>query len=117
MNDCFAISFIGTLEGFSIIRKSRYLKDCSYYFKETYVDGVIYRLFCYVFTFWNNPPDHVLLCLKRELMIHANLSDHSCALQKEILVQGRLYITKNYACFYSNIFGWANSVRNSHLVD
>ncbi|VEN45152.1 unnamed protein product [Callosobruchus maculatus] len=32
--------------------------------------------------------------------------DYACALQKEILLQGRLYITQNYLCFYANIFGW-----------
>ncbi|KAG7163548.1 Aster-B-like 2 [Homarus americanus] len=32
--------------------------------------------------------------------------DYSCALQKDILVHGRLYVTPNYFCFYSKIFGW-----------
>ncbi|KAJ3627498.1 hypothetical protein MTP99_014872 [Tenebrio molitor] len=36
--------------------------------------------------------------------------DYSCALQKEILVQGRLYVTLNYLCFYANIFGWETNV-------
>ncbi|CAH0553389.1 unnamed protein product [Brassicogethes aeneus] len=36
--------------------------------------------------------------------------DYSCALQKEILVHGRLYITQNYLCFYANIFGWGTNV-------
>lgn len=36
--------------------------------------------------------------------------DYSCALQKEILVQGRLYITQNYLCFYANIFGWETNL-------
>ncbi|KAJ3665836.1 hypothetical protein Zmor_001305 [Zophobas morio] len=36
--------------------------------------------------------------------------DYSCALQKEILVQGRLYVTQNYLCFYANIFGWETTV-------
>ncbi|XP_061165219.1 protein Aster-B-like [Saccostrea echinata] len=34
------------------------------------------------------------------------LVDYSCALQKEILVQGRMYITQNWVCFYANIFTW-----------
>uniref|UniRef100_T1J6N1 VASt domain-containing protein n=1 Tax=Strigamia maritima TaxID=126957 RepID=T1J6N1_STRMM len=34
------------------------------------------------------------------------LVDYSCALQKDILVQGRLYISQNYVCFYANIFRW-----------
>ncbi|KAJ8934330.1 hypothetical protein NQ314_013371, partial [Rhamnusium bicolor] len=35
---------------------------------------------------------------------------YSCALQKEILVHGRLYVTQNYLCFYANIFGWETNV-------
>ncbi|CAG8504079.1 9581_t:CDS:2 [Ambispora gerdemannii] len=38
------------------------------------------------------------------------IDDYSCALQKEILVQGRLYISVNYACFNANIFGWVTSL-------
>ncbi|XP_067829452.1 GRAM domain-containing protein 2A isoform X2 [Heptranchias perlo] len=30
---------------------------------------------------------------------------YSCALQKEILIQGRLYISSNWLCFYANFFG------------
>lgn len=33
-------------------------------------------------------------------------SDYSSALQRDILVHGRLYVSQNYLCFYSNIFGW-----------
>ncbi|CAH1173491.1 unnamed protein product [Phaedon cochleariae] len=36
--------------------------------------------------------------------------DYSCALQKEILHQGRLYVTQNYLCFYANIFGWETNI-------
>jgi hypothetical protein len=36
--------------------------------------------------------------------------DYSCALQKDILVHGRLYVTKNYLCFYANIFKWETLV-------
>ncbi|KAL5281948.1 GRAMD1B family protein [Megaselia abdita] len=32
--------------------------------------------------------------------------DYSCAVQRDILVHGRLYATQNYICFYANIFGW-----------
>ncbi|XP_037959633.1 protein Aster-B-like isoform X2 [Teleopsis dalmanni] len=32
--------------------------------------------------------------------------DYSCALQRDILVQGRLYVSQNYVCFHANIFGW-----------
>ncbi|CAB1316730.1 unnamed protein product [Coregonus sp. 'balchen'] len=34
-------------------------------------------------------------------------SEHySCALQRDILLQGRLYVSENWICFYSNIFRW-----------
>ncbi|XP_011207701.2 protein Aster-B isoform X1 [Bactrocera dorsalis] len=32
--------------------------------------------------------------------------DYSCALQRDILVQGRLYVSQNYVCFHANIFRW-----------
>uniref|UniRef100_A0A3P8TXD0 GRAM domain containing 1Bb n=1 Tax=Amphiprion percula TaxID=161767 RepID=A0A3P8TXD0_AMPPE len=31
---------------------------------------------------------------------------YSCALQRDILLQGRLYLSENWICFYSNIFRW-----------
>lgn len=36
--------------------------------------------------------------------------DYSCALQREILAHGRLYVTQNYLCFYANIFRWETTV-------
>ncbi|XP_070158400.1 protein Aster-B isoform X2 [Polyergus mexicanus] len=36
--------------------------------------------------------------------------DYSCALQREILVHGRLYVSQNYVCFYANIFMWETLV-------
>ncbi|KAJ1981849.1 hypothetical protein H4R35_000557 [Dimargaris xerosporica] len=39
------------------------------------------------------------------------IDDYGCALQRDILVQGRLYITESYICFHANIFGWI-----THLV-
>ncbi|KAL4647293.1 GRAM domain-containing protein 1B isoform X11 [Arapaima gigas] len=38
--------------------------------------------------------------------------DYSCALQRDILLQGRLYLSENWICFYSNIFRWETLVRN-----
>ena len=37
-------------------------------------------------------------------------TEYSCALQCDILVHGRLYLSKNYACFYANILTWEKSV-------
>src|SRR4029434_6723815 len=46
--------------------------------------------------------------------------DYSCALQKDILLQGRLYLSENWLCFYSNIFGWETTVsptnRDAHTL-
>ncbi|KAI9310764.1 hypothetical protein BX666DRAFT_1151055 [Dichotomocladium elegans] len=38
------------------------------------------------------------------------LEDFGCALQKEILLQGRLYISENHLCFNANIFGWVTNL-------
>jgi hypothetical protein len=38
------------------------------------------------------------------------LIDYGCALQREILIQGRLYISENHICFHANIFGWITDV-------
>ncbi|XP_036377252.1 protein Aster-C [Megalops cyprinoides] len=32
------------------------------------------------------------------------LVDYACALQRDILLQGRLYLTENWLCFHSNVF-------------
>lgn len=36
--------------------------------------------------------------------IHDFSSDYPCALQRDILLQGRLYLSENCLCFYSNVF-------------
>ncbi|EOB00742.1 GRAM domain-containing protein 1C, partial [Anas platyrhynchos] len=35
---------------------------------------------------------------------------YACALQKDILLQGRLYLSENWLCFHSNIFRWETTV-------
>ncbi|CAG5081197.1 Oidioi.mRNA.OKI2018_I69.PAR.g9811.t1.cds [Oikopleura dioica] len=37
------------------------------------------------------------------------IADFSCALVRDILVQGRLFLTPNYCCFHSNILRWETS--------
>lgn len=37
------------------------------------------------------------------------IEDYGCALQKEILLQGRFYVSEGHICFNSNIFGWVNT--------
>ncbi|XP_028400786.1 protein Aster-B-like isoform X2 [Dendronephthya gigantea] len=38
------------------------------------------------------------------------ITDYSCALQRDILVHGRLYVSQSWLCFYANIFGWETLV-------
>ncbi|RIB06866.1 hypothetical protein C2G38_2216030 [Gigaspora rosea] len=38
------------------------------------------------------------------------LNDFGCALQKEILLQGRIYVSLNHICFHANILGWVTDV-------
>ncbi|KAK6504370.1 hypothetical protein TWF506_002571 [Arthrobotrys conoides] len=38
------------------------------------------------------------------------IEDYGCALQKEILLQGRMYVSSGHICFYSNIFGWTTTL-------
>jgi hypothetical protein len=38
------------------------------------------------------------------------LNHYSCALIGDILLQGHLYITKNYFAFYSNVFGYVTKI-------
>jgi len=35
---------------------------------------------------------------------------YTCAYLKKILLQGRLYLSKNFLCFYSNVFGYETKV-------
>ncbi|KAK3939875.1 hypothetical protein QBC46DRAFT_386839 [Diplogelasinospora grovesii] len=38
------------------------------------------------------------------------IEDYSCALQREILAHGRLYVSEGYLCFSSNIMGWVTTL-------
>ncbi|RYP71805.1 hypothetical protein DL769_004611 [Monosporascus sp. CRB-8-3] len=38
------------------------------------------------------------------------IDDFSCALQREILAHGRLYVSEGHLCFSSNIFGWVTTL-------
>jgi VAD1 Analog of StAR-related lipid transfer domain/GRAM domain len=38
------------------------------------------------------------------------IEDYAAALQKEILLQGRLYISEGHVCFWSNIFGYVTTL-------
>jgi len=41
--------------------------------------------------------------------------DYGCALSKDILVQGRLYVSENHICFHANIFGWITDVSTPYI--
>ena len=36
--------------------------------------------------------------------------DYSCALQKDILVHGRLFVSQNRICFHAKIMGWVTQL-------
>ena len=38
------------------------------------------------------------------------LLDYSCAWQKDILIQGRIYLSSKYLCFHANILNWKTSL-------
>lgn len=38
------------------------------------------------------------------------IDDFSCALSKDILVQGKMYLSDHYVCFNSNILGWVKHI-------
>ncbi|KZF22815.1 hypothetical protein L228DRAFT_247204 [Xylona heveae TC161] len=38
------------------------------------------------------------------------IEDYSCALQREILLSGRLYVSEGHICFSSNILGWVTTL-------
>jgi hypothetical protein len=42
--------------------------------------------------------------------------DYGCALQREILIQGRLYISEHHLSFNANIFGWVTTVSRDAAV-
>lgn len=35
---------------------------------------------------------------------------YACALNRDILIQGRMYLGERHVCFYANILGWITSV-------
>ena len=37
--------------------------------------------------------------------------DYTCAIQRQILLQGRMYVSEKFVCFYSNLFGFEKKVK------
>ncbi|KAJ9119609.1 hypothetical protein QFC22_003318 [Naganishia vaughanmartiniae] len=44
------------------------------------------------------------------------LSDYGCALQKDILLQGRIYVSEHHLSFHANIFGWITNASITFAV-
>ena len=44
--------------------------------------------------------------------------DFSCAIERKILLHGRLYVTERFICFYSNLFGFEKKIKipYSHIT-
>ncbi|CAO1621374.1 unnamed protein product [Jaminaea pallidilutea] len=38
------------------------------------------------------------------------IEDYGAAMVREILLQGRLYVSENHVCFYANILGWVTNI-------
>ncbi|RCI05646.1 hypothetical protein CU098_012251 [Rhizopus stolonifer] len=61
--------------------------------------------------FANEKRNHDFHALFRSVPDHERLiDDYGCALQKEILLQGRVYISEHHLCFNANIFGWITNL-------
>jgi GRAM domain len=49
--------------------------------------------------------DRAHLCLPAQELF----DDFHCALQKKILLQGRMFVFQHYVCFHANIFGYVKN--------
>ncbi|WFD22397.1 hypothetical protein MEQU1_001067 [Malassezia equina] len=38
------------------------------------------------------------------------IESYSCAVSRDLLIQGRLYVSESHLCFHSNILGWVTSI-------
>lgn len=57
-----------------------------------------------VLKFWDAGWSVCMRCLQNVM------DDFVCALQKKILLQGRIYVFEHYVCFYANIFGYVKKL-------
>ena len=72
-----------------------------------YIQAYIFYLSFFVY--------YVHVCIFKQICFICLSADYSCALQRDILVHGRLYITQNWLCFYANIFAWETLVSISNI--
>ena len=42
--------------------------------------------------------------------------DFSCAIERKILLHGRLYVTERFVCFYSNLFGFEKKIKIPYMA-
>ncbi|KAI9031653.1 GRAM domain-containing protein [Phycomyces nitens] len=55
--------------------------------------------------------NHTFHSLFRSVPMNDHLIDvYKCAIQKEILHQGHIYVSEHHICFRSNIFGWVTTL-------
>lgn len=38
------------------------------------------------------------------------IENYGCAISRDLLIQGRMYVSEAHVCFYSSIFGWVTSI-------
>lgn len=63
------------------------------------------------FAYANKKRNHDFHKLFRTLSLHDFLlDDFSCALNRDILIQGRMYVSERNICFNSNILGWVTNL-------
>lgn len=63
-----------------------------------------------------------MCCISHKMLLFIKASllfplVYSCALLRDILLQGRLYISRNWLCFYANLFGKDIKVCSYNLCD
>lgn len=75
----------------SIYRKEKFM-DTQYRYASTARNETFHKLFTGI-----SPDDRLL-------------DDFSCALSREILLQGRLYVSEHNLCFISNLLGWVTNL-------
>lgn len=104
-----SIHLVGPLENESYIRPPCFRCHSGSFFS-LFVFIFAFVPFCTLLSRFVHTSHSILVLLTASLKIKKSKIDYGCALQKEILVQGRLYISENHVCFNANIFGWVTNV-------
>ena len=72
---------------------------------ETLVDGICYFSLLFFLKF------SCFSCSR----VDNHVVDYSCALSRTILLQGRMYVSRNYICFYARVIKETKVIKRSHL--